>query len=81
MTTDSCFTVNTVPLLVIAGGTSSKKGPVSLLTKAAGDTGSNFIPLLRDEIWLGGMDSNHDNELQRLASYHWTTSQILRSKI
>ena len=25
--------------------------------------------------WLGGRDSNPDNEIQNLASYHWTTSQ------
>ena len=26
-------------------------------------------------VWLSGMDSNHDKELQRLLCYHYTTGQ------
>ncbi len=32
------------------------------------------------EDWLGGLDSNQDNQIQSLMSYHWTTSQQLAPK-
>ncbi len=28
------------------------------------------------KIWLGDLDSNQDNQLQRLVSYRWTISQL-----